>query len=169
VVGAIDRLVSDGILVKEKNHLARVNGSAENWLAQIHQLREVVEPPAAGLAAKHMTSETMQKLQELAKFATPDGHDAWQQAARAFDCAIHLSIADHCHNMPLRETIHRCWRSNRISYQLGYFSPNLEEVGHREHLAILSALLQRDSETAVAAMMFHLRSSMCRGKTRKIS
>lgn len=160
VVSAVDRLVSDGILIKEKNRRARVKDSAETWLLQIHQLRELVEPPAAKLAAQYMPDEVIAKLVEYADSATPGLSDNWLQSARDFDFVLHRTIADYCRNMALRETIYKCWKFKTLSYELGCSNPELEEIGHREHLAILAALSQHDPETAHAAMMFHLRSSL---------
>ena len=165
---AVDRLVSDGILIKEKNRRARVKDSAETWLVQIHQLREIVEPSAARLAAKYMPDEAIAKLEEYAELSMPGLSDTWLQAAREFDFVLHRTIADYCRNMALRETIHKCWNFKRISYQLGCSNPELEEIGHREHLAILSALSQHDPDTAYAAMLFHLRSSFNYTKIRQV-
>jgi len=168
VVSAIDRLVGEGILVKEINRRARVREGAESWLLQIHQLREIVEPPAAALAAQHITPQSVEKLQQLAEWAAPGETNNWQMAAREFDFMLHLTIADSCQNIPLQESIYKCWKYKRFSYELGCADPEIEEMGYREHLAILSALSQRDSETAKAAMLFHLRASFCNSKRHQV-
>lgn len=168
VVSAVDRLAGDGILIKEKNRRARVRDSADSWLVQIHQLREMVEPPAAGLAAQHITAQAVRDLQRLAQIAEPDGQEDWQLAARNFDFALHLTIADQCQNLPLRETIYNCWKFKRVSYQLGCANPELEEIGYREHLTILSALSRHDPDTASVAMLYHLRSSFTYTKYREV-
>lgn len=168
VATALDRLVSDGILEKEKHHRARVRLGAENWLLHIHQLRELVEPPAAALAAKHISEEALATLQKLADASTPNSHRNWAETAREFDFALHLAIAEHSQNLPLRELINRCWRFKVLSYDLGCRNPEIEEIGHREHLAILFALAEHDSETASVAMLYHLRSSLCLSKSRQV-
>jgi DNA-binding GntR family transcriptional regulator len=168
VVSAIDRLASDGILVKEKNRRARVRDGADNWLVQIHQLREILEPPAASLAAARMPAAELRRLESLADAAAPSSDPQWEQAARELDFALHLSIADHCGNLPLRRSIYRCWQFKRLSYELGCSNPEVEEIGYREHQAILAALIHRDSATASAAMLFHLRSSLLYTKVRQV-
>jgi DNA-binding GntR family transcriptional regulator len=160
VVSAIDRLVSDGILTKEKNRTPRICKGADEWLLQIHQLRELLEPPAAALAAELMPEDELNRLEHLADAATPFRDASWLDAAREYDFALHLAIADHCGNVPLRKTIHRCWQFKRLSYELGCRNIELEEVGFREHMSILAALKNRDAKTASAAMLFHLRSSL---------
>jgi DNA-binding GntR family transcriptional regulator len=168
VVSAIDRLASDGLLFKEKNRRARVREGAEKWLLQIHELREIAEPPAAALAAQKMPTQALDQLEQLADAAAPSNDPAWELAAQDFDFALHLAIADHCGNLPLRKTIYRCWKFKRLSYQLGCSNREVEEIGYREHLSILAALMLRDSATASAAMLFHLRSSLLYTKVRQV-
>ena len=107
IVAALDRLVADGILQKEKNRRAIVREGAEHWLTQVHQLHEFVEPPAAGLAAVRMTQEALGILEQFRRAAEPNESPNWIAAARKFDHAIHLAIADHCGNLPLRKTIYK--------------------------------------------------------------
>jgi DNA-binding GntR family transcriptional regulator len=159
VVAALDRLVADGILQKERNRRAVVRNGAEQWLLQVHQLRELLEPPAAALAATRIPTEVVEKLKVLADAADPDRVTEWLSPARAFDYALHLSIADHCGNMPLQKAIYKCWSYKRLSYEAGHNDPGSWEVGYHEHIAILNALATRDPATASAAMMFHLRSA----------
>lgn len=159
VVSALDRLVTDGILEKEKNKRAIVRRGAEEWLLQVHQLREMLEPLAASLAAVNMAPTSLEKLDRLARAAEPGKSDNWIRAAREFDYSLHLAIADHCGNLPLRKTIYKCWSYKRLSYEAGHDDPRNLEIGYREHLAILQALKRRDTQTASAAMLFHLRSA----------
>jgi DNA-binding GntR family transcriptional regulator len=160
VVAALDRLVADGIFEKERNRRAVVREGAEDWLIQIHQLREMLEPRAAALAATRITEEQLARLRRLADLVKPTANGGWTVAARQFDYALHLAIADSCGNLPLRTTLYRCWSFKRISYDAGKDNPAYLEVGYREHLAILQALERRDPETASAAMLFHLRSAV---------
>jgi DNA-binding GntR family transcriptional regulator len=159
IVAALDRLVAEGILQKEKNRRAIVRNGAEHWLAQIHQLRIIVEPPAAALAAARITPEAISELDRLRRAAEPNRSEQWMKAARKFDHALHLAIADHCGNLPLRKTIYKSWTYKKLVFDAGYNLANPAESGYREHVAILEALSRHDAETASAAMLFHLRSA----------
>lgn len=161
IVAALDRLVADGILKKERNKRAVVREGAEHWLSQVHQLREMLEPPAAALAAIHMSTETQRELERKRQAAEPEGSEQWMMAARQFDQSIHLSIADCCGNLPLRKTIYKCWSYKQLIFDAGHDDPAGVEIGYREHAAILQALTRRDAATASAAMLFHLRSAAC--------
>jgi DNA-binding GntR family transcriptional regulator len=159
IVAALDRLVADGILLKEKNKRAVVGTGAAQFLLQVHQLREILEPPAASLAATLIPEDVLSDLEKMARAAEPSEDCKWLAAARDFDYALHLAIADHCGNLPLRKSIYKCWSYKRLSYEAGFGIPRNLDVGYREHVAILQALARRDAATAAAAMLFHLRSA----------
>lgn len=158
VVQALQRLEADGIVVHEVNRRAVVRQGAENWLMEVHQLRELLEPQAAAMAALRMGAEVVAQLRGLAALARP-GRRGWAAAAREFDYALHLAIADSCGNMPLAEAIRRCWGFKRVSYEAGREDPAWLARGYEQHMAILDALARRDPQTASAAALFHLRSA----------
>jgi DNA-binding GntR family transcriptional regulator len=157
VVQALSRLIADGIVTQRMNMRAMVRPGAENWLMEIHELRLLLEPPAAARAAQNMTAETLAKLQQQAAAVAPNADLAWVSRARDFDFMLHLVIADHAANQPLRGAIYKCWEYKRLSYELGPERMDATLRGHEEHLAILAALEARDSATAAAAMELHLR------------
>lgn len=158
VVQALGRLEADGIVVHEVNRRAVVRPGAENWLMEVHQLRELLEPEAAAMAATRIGGEAVARLRELASRARP-GRRGWGGWAREFDYALHLAIAEHCGNMPLAEAIRRCWGFKRASYGAGDEDPAWLARNYEQHMAILDALARRDGATARAAAQFHLRSA----------
>lgn len=159
VIQALQRLAADGIVTLELNKRAIVRPGAENWLVELHELRELLEPAAAARAAERMTSEDLSKLQEQAAAAKPHSHPAWEAAAQQFDFALHLAIADRSGNFALAQTLRKIWTFKRLSYLAAPEPAATLEKGHAEHLALLAALKARDAETARAAMLFHLRSA----------
>ena len=159
VVQALQRLASDGIVTLEHNKRAVVRPGAENWLVELHELRELLEPAAAARAAARIPNDELNRLNLLAAEAKPHSHPDWPAAAQRFDFAIHLAIADHSGNFALAETIRKIWTFKRISYLAIPEPPETLEKGYAEHLALLAALTARDAETARAAMFFHLRSA----------
>jgi len=159
VVAGLDRLVADGILQKEKNKRAVVRHGAENWLVEIHQLRLLLEPTAAAWAARRITASAIDWLRTLAEAAVPDGRRAWHEAAQDFDYALHLAVADFAGNLPLGETIRKCWSFKALSYTLGRDGPQTLEAGYRQHRDILDALARHDPQEARDAMDTHLRSA----------
>ena len=162
VVGALQRLAADGIVTLELNKRAVVRPGAENWLVELHELRELLEPAAAARAAGKLSAGHVAELEQLAESAKPHAHPEWPAAAQQFDFALHLMIADHAGNFALRQTLHKIWTFKRLSYLAAPESPESLERGHSEHLALLAALKAGDADTARAAMMFHLRSAAAR-------
>jgi DNA-binding GntR family transcriptional regulator len=159
VVQALQRLASDGIVTLEMNKRAVVRPGAENWLVELHELRELLEPAAAARAVERITADDLARLDKLAAAAKPHSHADWEAAAQQFDFALHLAIADRSGNFALGETIRKIWTFKRISY-LAAPEPAVTLVkGYYEHRALLAALHARDAETARAAMHFHLRSA----------
>jgi DNA-binding GntR family transcriptional regulator len=159
VVQALQRLAADGLVTLEFNKRAVVRAGAEDWLVELHELREWLEPPAAARAAFHITEEDLALLRAHAEEARPHSHGDWQAAAQRFDFALHLTIADRSGNFALRETIRKIWSFKRISYLAEPQRPEMLERGYGEHLSLLEALQRGDAETARAAMLFHLRSA----------
>jgi DNA-binding GntR family transcriptional regulator len=159
VVQALQRLAADGIVSLELNKRATVRPGAENWLVGVHQLRELLEPTAVGLAAQRISDAEIKRLQSLAAAAANRRSPDWAEAVGRFDFALHLAIADFTDNLPLREMIRKCWSYKRLSYTAVVEpSENLQKA-YEQHLSILSAIAARDSATASAAMLFHLRSA----------
>ena len=163
VVQAFARLMADGIVTQRLNHRAMVRPGAEMWLAEVHELRELLEPRAARLAAKRISDEDIVQLEQLAEAACPDDSDRpsdkWAERARRFDFALHLTIASACGQLALTEAIRKCWTFKRISYE-AFNEPNhIHAKGYDDHLQILAAVKAHDGPTAEAAMLFHLRST----------
>lgn len=168
VIQALQRLASDGIVTLELNKRAVVRPGAENWLVEIHELRELLEPTAAAKAAGHITDADLARLSELAGQAKPHVQPGWQAAAQEFDFALHLTVADRCGNVALREALRKIWTFKRLSYLAAPEPAETLARGYGEHLALLEALQRRDSETAKAAMHFHLRSARLLQQARNI-
>src|SRR5262249_12735173 len=141
---------------------------AENWLVEIHELRELLEPAAAARAVKRITDADLAWLEALATAARPHSQPEWPAAAQQFDFALHLMIADRTGNFALGETLRKIWTFKRISYLASPEPVETLEKGYVEHLALLAALRARDAETARAAMLFHLRSAATLRATKNI-
>jgi len=159
VVQALQRLAADGIVALAPNKRAVVRPGAENWLVELHELRELLEPAAAARAAERVTEADLAELDRLAAEAQPHAQPDWMAAAQRFDFALHLRIADRAGNFALAQTLRKIWTYKRISYLAAPEPAETLAKGYQEHLALLAALHARDAETARAAMLFHLRSA----------
>ena len=158
VVQALQRLAADGIVTLELNKRAVVRPGAENWLVELHELRELLEPAAAARAAERITDDDLARLDQLAAEAKP----AFASGLAGRRPAVRFRPAPGDRrprgNFALGETIRKIWTFKRISYLAAPEPAETLEKGYGEHLALLAALHARDAETARAAMLFHLRS-----------
>ncbi len=159
VLFALSRLISDGIVTQRRNMRAVVNIDADNWLLDVHELRLLLEPTAAALAADRITDKVLADLDQLLLAAEPSKSRNWIKKGQELDFALHLSIADHTSNEALRQAIYKCWQYKGLSYLLGANSPNVLARNYPEHVAILGALRNRQSEQASALMKEHLRNA----------
>jgi len=159
VVQALARLTADGIIAQERNRRARVRHGAENWLVELHEMRILLEPHAAAMAATRITDDALADLERLVEAARPTEGTRWIEAAKALDYGLHQTIADHCGSLPIRQTIKKCWSYKSLSYDFGGDSPEGLKQGYQDHLAITEALKARDPKAASAAMLLHLHNA----------
>lgn len=156
VVQALARLISDGIVTQQTHHRALVRPGAENWLVDIHGLRQQIEPAAAEAAAGNVPRTVIDDLRRLAEDAHAAAHTEWRTAARYFDYALHLSVAEFCGNLAVRESIRKCWMYKRVSYDAVADTDKAIQRGLEEHLTILHHLASGQSDAARRAMQDHL-------------
>jgi DNA-binding GntR family transcriptional regulator len=159
VAGALARLVDDGVLVQSFNHMAVVGPNASNWLVQVHELRQLIEPQAAALAAGRFSAEALDDLHMLMRDAKPTREGGWQAAAIQFDFAIHLSIGEFCGNQLLATAIRKCWSFKRLSYDLSNGCRHSLRREYAEHVSILEAIAGGKSSQAKSRMVKHLRTA----------
>lgn len=156
VVQALARLLSDGIVTQQTHHRAVVRPGAEDWLVDIHGLRQQIEPAAAAAAAGNISRDVLDDLRRLAEDAQASSQDGWRTAARYFDYALHLSVAEFCGNLAVRESIRKCWMYKRVSYDAVADTDEAIQRGFAEHLQILQHLESGQSDAARRAMRDHL-------------
>ncbi len=123
---------------------------AQNWLLEIHKLRLLLEPPAAARASRYIPEEILNQLAFPAASAVPEMNPDWTKRARLFDYALHLAIADHSANQPLRGRHLQMLGIQTTVIRIGN-RPNDSVVrGYHEHLSILQALKAGDAASASA-------------------
>ena len=164
VIQALSRLTADGIVSQTLNLRAAVRPGAENWLVHLHRTRQIIEPEATRACAGCIPQRVLSDLGMLVQDAKPGNQPDWQTAARWLDQALHLTVAEFCGNLSMREIIRRCWGYKRVSYEAGNDSDSHLREGYRQHAAILDALAAGEGESAAERMTEHL-SAASRGKS----
>ncbi len=125
-------------------------------LAQIADVREVLEAHAAGLAAERLTDAGRSELAQLiAELRSSQGSED-MQVLMALDTRVHRFIYRACDNPFLEETLYRYFNlSLRIWYLVIDRLPHLFQRVY-EHEALLEAIAAGDSERARAIVTGHV-------------
>jgi DNA-binding GntR family transcriptional regulator len=125
----------------------------------LFEIRSMLEPAMAALAAERATEEMLQALVSLAQAMAQalEGSDvAYAQFAEG-DARLHHLIARASGNRFIAETIEGLHVHLHIFRFL--INTNATEKALREHAVLIDALLARDAAAAEAAMRAHLRAS----------
>ncbi|MDY6054873.1 GntR family transcriptional regulator [Micrococcus sp.] len=126
-------------------------------LAEVLDLRMLLEPHAAAEAARHASATDLARLHELleAQRRTPDPIERMQHAA-----GLHRALTQLGRNTRLAASLEHCFdETARAHHVLGELNAHMEtEVELREHAQILDAVAAGNPEATHAAMQDHLRT-----------
>lgn len=118
--------------------------------AETTEIRTILEPAAAALAASRGTPEQVQTLLEAANAIHPGQVDV--ERLFAADCQFHVTLLDMTQNNVMRQMRQIILTMLRVSYEFGVVNPKNDKVSREGHLAVAEAIAARDSEGARRAM-----------------
>lgn len=162
---ALDALEREGRIVRHVGRgtfLTETAGRSEGAPpdtspTEIMQVRLVIEPPVAGLAARVATQADLARIQEHLEAG---GMSTEFEAFESCDAQLHRAIATAAHNGLLLSMfdVMNSARSLPVwgSLKRRTSTPENRAAYHREHDAIVTALLDRDPDQAHQAMRKHL-------------
>lgn len=166
--GLIDSWPKRGTIVNDRAAWKLLDGDVMMWrrsarrdddrlLSELSQLRDVIEPAAARLAAQFRKPEDLEALKRsFAEFETA-GQDVERLAAADQDFHLHLLRATHNELMMRLDVVivHALNARNRIQHHPG--ADWLDPVP--DHRRVLDAVEAGDPEAAEAAMRYAIRES----------
>lgn len=172
--GLVDARPKRGTVVKPKLEWNQLDPTIISWsgsaeldessgviayrLDQLIEVRHIIEPAAAALAAKRGTEEDFARISAAYKAMESAGTDA--EAFMKADLSFHIACLRAAHNdflLPIAHAIRTAMATSlRITTRDPHENRNVSLPLHR---AILDAILSRDSEAAVAAMQGHLKDT----------
>jgi DNA-binding GntR family transcriptional regulator len=149
-------LVNDGLVKVVRNRGFRVQVLSKSEVADLLEVRSMLEVPAVGQVAERITSELLDEAQGYAirtiKAAAANDYASYMEA----DVHFHQCILAVLSNRKLVEEIERLRNQTRL-YSLRELSPpGLLSESAQEHLEIIEALAQKDRERAEAVTRRHL-------------
>ena len=152
---ALHRLAAEGFVVIDPQRGARVADFNSRELAEIYEVRTLLEGRAAERAAGRMTPETARRLRAiLDKMDTPDIAPVdWVRLNWEFHDSLYASAAQEF----LRKTISNLRRNMEPYLRLDIAQVRNYAAGRREHRAILQACVRGDGRLAARHTIAHLR------------
>lgn len=125
---------------------------------ELIEARLLIEGEAAALAARHISDEELERLEELVKAIQQE--NAEENGGENADMAFHMTIAKAGRNSAIVRTVEQLWTLRSTSPECRLLleqarTANVKPVVE-EHRAILNALRQRDPDAAREAMHAHL-------------
>jgi len=154
---AINQLESEGFVFRKPNRRVVVNKSSPEEIIDYYSLLEVLEGQAVRWAANHLTSQDIDKLEDMnnsmKKISTND--KTYIQKWASLNVAFHRFFSEKCGNEKMvwlvDEIRLRITRYRYLSFMITTFNDYI-----KDHEAIIEALRQRDAVKAKAAMKRHI-------------
>lgn len=150
---ALNRLVSDGLVIRKPGRVLVVTEMSVRELIETLHVRQILEVESVSLACGRMTPAELDAL-EADIGAILDEHKPNAEADWELDTRLHQGIARASGNAVLATQIANL-RRKTFMFNL-HRVPERFEIGHREHLAIIAALRRQDREAARDAVRVHI-------------
>jgi DNA-binding GntR family transcriptional regulator len=156
---AIRRLASEGLVTLLPGRGAFVATVSLTDALELYQLREVLEPLACGLAAAHPDEALVEKLRQAMQEA-PKLIELGQIAAYHRLCEeMDRAVARMAGNDRLAGFLSAVWQQAKRIRTIVDSDSDMLRDSINEHLQILNAILERDSDQAEVLCRAHLRRS----------
>jgi len=157
--GLVVRHVGRGTFLTEAAHRPADGAPADTSPAEIMQVRLVIEPPVAALAARVATQADLDRITTcLDRGGASDDFEGFE----AWDAKLHRGIAEAAHNGLLMNMFDVMNTARALpvwgSLKRRTSSPERRRCYHTEHTAIVDALHDRDPDGAQDAMRTHLQN-----------
>jgi DNA-binding FadR family transcriptional regulator len=114
--------------------------------AETTELRCIMEPAAAALAAERATEPQVRAILDAAYAIHPEIDDV--QALFEVDCRFHVTILDATQNQVMRQLRQIIITMLRVSYEFGVGRVENEPVTRRGHILVAEAIASGDGEAA---------------------
>jgi DNA-binding GntR family transcriptional regulator len=157
---AVGRLAQDGLVEQLPGCRPRVVALSAREIAEVYEMRLLLEPAAAGRAAERLDAARLDALRaESERLACAPASGGWAAHAIDFDIRFHDTLADACGNARLRAEITKYRHLVRASCRLSGSIANLR-AAIDEHRSVLDALQARDPSAARHAMTAHIEARL---------
>jgi DNA-binding FadR family transcriptional regulator len=155
--GLVIRHVGRGTFLTDTAHITNDGAPPDTSPAEIMQVRLVIEPPVAALAARLATQADLDHITEC---LDAGGNSDAFEPFEAWDAKLHRAIAHAAHNGLLLNMFDVMNTARALpvwgSLKRRTSTPERRTCYHNEHTAIVHALADRDPDQAEKTMRDHL-------------
>ena len=157
---ALRRLQTEGLVDIQHGRGAQVSKVSFRDVVEAYEIRELVEPSAAHLAASHLDSELRQRLRNVLDALTAPSLTADKLARWHMDRKLHDLILEAAGNELLRSWV---WDLRmRTDRAYAHVADRRLEVSRQEHVGVVEAILRGDADAAEELMREHLANTKAR-------
>ncbi len=157
---ALVELASIGIVENSPNRGAVLREFGPTQIAEIYQLRRLLEVEAVRGACGRIDREELEALEtEFAILSEIPCDETWSQRAMRGDLRLHGLIAANCGSTRLRDELDRYNTLVQVIREVVDNERHAQEIALGEHLQIICALLAGDADAAAEAMAQHICST----------
>lgn len=160
VRNAIKRLETDGLVTSEPHRGAFVASWTSDDAAEVMQIRSMLEPHAATLAAQRRTTEDLAELHELCGQMEHVEHErpaGFRDTLAQQNYHLHLKILEVARSPRLFSICKNLTQAPLMSGSFHFYDDKQLRRSLSEHREIVTSIELQDAETARASMNTHLR------------
>lgn len=118
--------------------------------AETTEIRRIIEPAAAALAAERATEAQIETIADAAQAIHPEDGDISKLFAA--DQRFHITILESTQNQVMRQFRQMITAMLLVSYEVGVSQPKATPVWRHGHVAVAEAIARRDPDSARASM-----------------
>ena len=153
---ALNRLALEGLVVITPYRGYAVTTVTVASFRELCQLRRIIEPGTAGIAAQMVTSEDVARLRAVAELTyTPGDRETYEAYLRA-NSVFHHELVRCTHNRLLETVVMSALDRHQRPLYLGLDVGLDASAATAEHYQILAAVEAHDSERAHELMVQHI-------------
>lgn len=151
---AMQKLVSEKLLRWERNKGFFCHMLNEKEVFNLFEFRKIIEEQAAYLSVKRATDDELLAVKKIALEYSNISDDVRKEKLIAMDQQIHESMVALSGNQELLSTLRQI--NQRIYFIRWVNIANRPTDNHTDHLDYIDALLERNTEKAVAIISKHI-------------
>jgi DNA-binding GntR family transcriptional regulator len=154
---ALTRLVQEGYVSFLPNRGFTCKEIRMQEAEELYELREAVEAFAVEKAIANLTPGALDRLRKKIELYGEDVENRFTRERLMYDQEVHLEIADLAGNETLKNTLRYLFERIVLKRRTdGLYDPARGVGAHREHLSLLRAMENRDSQQAVSIIRAHI-------------